>query len=191
MLGTMKSVAVYCGSAHGNDPHFTQGAHALGVELARRDIELVYGGGKVGLMGEVANAVLEQGGRVTGVIPVQLADKEMAHPGLTRLETVATMAKRKTRMEELAEGFIAMPGGVGTLEELAEVLTMQQLGNISGPVGLFNVSGYWQPFYDMFAGFVACGFVQRRYLDGLIFSADPVEILDGFEQWQPLGAKWE
>lgn len=187
----MKSVAVYCGSAHGDNPAFTSAARALGEEIARRGISLVYGGGKVGLMGEVATAVLNAGGTATGVIPHQLADKEMAHAGLTSLEIVDTMAQRKTRMEELADAFIALPGGIGTLEELAEVLTMQQLGHITGPVGLLDVDGFWQPFRAMFAGFVDNGFVQRRYLDGLRIAPDPAALLDSFESWKPLGAKWD
>ncbi|APT91627.1 DNA-binding protein [Corynebacterium phocae] len=187
----MKNVAVYCGSSSGNRAHFAVAARKLGAELARRDIGLVYGGGRVGLMGEIADAVLAGGGQVTGVIPRQLADLEVAHQGLTRLECVETMAQRKTRMEELADGFIAMPGGVGTLEELAEVLTMQQLGTTDGPVAFLDVAGYWQPFRTMFAAFAKQGFMQQRYVDNLIFSDNPADLLDLCQEFRPLGPKWQ
>ncbi len=187
----MNSVAVYCGSSLGTNPAFTHAAQELGTELAQRGLNLVYGGGNIGLMGQIADATLAAGGHVTGIIPHQLADKEMAHRGLTQLELVDSMAQRKTRMEELADAFIALPGGVGTLEELAEVLTLQQLGNHSGPVALYNVAGYWDPFYRMLENFVENGFSQRRYLEGLIMADNAAEILDHFAAWQPLGAKWD
>lgn len=186
----MRSVAVYCGSAVGNDPIYRDSATALGVELARRGLTLVYGGGNVGLMGVVANAVLDAGGSVIGVIPRQLADLEMAHPGLTRLEVVETMAQRKSRMEELADAFVAMPGGIGTLEELAEVLTMQQLGLVKGPVGLLNVNGFWETFHQALRGFVECGFVQPRYVESIAVEEDPAALLESFAGWVPLGNKW-
>lgn len=186
----MKNIAVYCGSAMGNDPTYAAAASALGTELARRGLGLVYGGGNVGLMGVIADAVLAAGGDVIGVIPHQLADLEMAHPGLTRLEVVDTMAQRKTRMEELADAFVAMPGGIGTLEELTEVLTMQQLANTDGPVGLLNVGGFWEPFMTMLHAFADSGFVQRRYVDAIAVEAEPGALLDRFAGWQPLGSKW-
>ncbi|QPK79235.1 TIGR00730 family Rossman fold protein [Corynebacterium lizhenjunii] len=187
----MKSVAVYCGSALGNHPHYAQAAASFGALLAQRGLRLVYGGGNIGLMGQVADAALAHGGQVTGVIPHQLANLEMAHQGLQQLETVETMAQRKTRMEELADAFVALPGGVGTLEELAEVLTLQQLGNLQGPVALLNVDGFWDPFVEMFASFVQRGFMQRRYVDGLIVESDPQRLLDRCADFKPLGAKWE
>lgn len=186
----MKSVAVYCGSAHGNSPEFTDAARALGTELARRGLNLVYGGGKVGLMGEVANAVLEAGGTVTGVIPHHLADLELGHPGLTELEFVDTMAQRKTRMEQLADAFVALPGGVGTLEELTEVMTLQQLGHLAGPIGLLNTAGFWDPFVEMYHSIINHGFIQPRYADAIILNADPAALLDAFADWAPLPSKW-
>ena len=119
----------------GSSPRYAEVAKEMGKELARRNLRVVYGGGNVGLMGTVADAALAAGGEVVGVIPRQLIDREMAHAGLTDLEVVDTMAQRKTRMEELADAFVCLPGGVGTLEEVVEVLTMQQLGHVQGPVG--------------------------------------------------------
>lgn len=186
----MKSVAVYCGSAYGLSPKYREAAQALGAELARRDITLIYGGGNVGLMGEIADAVLEAGGQVIGVIPHQLVDKEMAHRGLTKLEVVDTMAQRKTRMEQLSEAFICLPGGIGTLEEITEVLCMQQLGHLDAPIGLVDIDGFWMPFKDLLANFAATGFVKQRYVDALILDSDPAAILDKFAGWSPLGPKW-
>lgn len=190
MLKDMKSVAVYCGSTLGNSPRFEEAAQQVGAELARRGLRMVYGGGNVGLMGTVADAAVAAGGKVVGVIPRQLIDREMAHAGLTELEVVDTMAQRKTRMEELADAFLCLPGGVGTLEELVEVLTMQQLGHVHGPVGLVNVDGFWQPFLQTLQSMAACGFVQQRYIDAIALSAEPAEILDEFAGWTPIGAKW-
>lgn len=190
MLKDMKSVAVYCGSTLGNSPRFEQAAQQVGAELARRGLRMVYGGGNVGLMGTVADAAVAAGGEVVGVIPRQLIDREMAHAGLTELEVVDTMAQRKTRMEELADAFLCLPGGVGTLEELVEVLTMQQLGHVHGPMGLVNVDGFWQPFLQTLQSMAACGFVQQRYIDAIALSSDPAEILDEFAGWTPIGAKW-
>ncbi|MFS0071789.1 TIGR00730 family Rossman fold protein [Corynebacterium striatum] len=186
----MKSVAVYCGSATGNSEAYGEAARQLGEELADRGLNLVYGGGNVGLMGIVADACLAHGGSVTGVIPEQLVDLELAHPGLTSLEVVETMAERKTRMENLADAYICLPGGVGTLEELAEVLTMQQLGHVTGPVGLVDTEGFWRPFVDMFAAMSKAGFVQRRFIDALVLAPTPVAVLEGFEGWVNPGIKW-
>lgn len=187
----MKSVAVYCGSSHGNSPRFVEAAQEMGAELARRKLRLIYGGGNVGLMGVVADAVLAGGGEVVGVIPEQMINREMAHVGLTSLEVVDTMAQRKTRMEELADAFICLPGGVGTLEEVVEVLTMQQLGHVDGPVGLVNVDGFWEPFMHTLQSMAACGFVQSRYIDAIALSSDPGEILDSIAGWTPIGVKWD
>ena len=190
MLKRMKSVAIYCGSSLGNSPRFAQVAQDMGAELARRGLRVVYGGGNVGLMGTVADAALDAGGEVVGVIPRQLINREMAHTGLTHLEVVDTMAQRKTRMEELADAFVCLPGGVGTLEEVVEVLTMQQLGHVHGPVGLVNVDGFWEPFMQTLRSMAACGFVQTRYIDAIALSSDPAAILDKFAGWAPIGAKW-
>ncbi len=174
----------------GSSPRYAEVAKEMGKELARRNLRVVYGGGNVGLMGTVADAALAAGGEVVGVIPRQLINREMAHAGLTDLEVVDTMAQRKTRMEELADAFVCLPGGVGTLEEVVEVLTMQQLGHVQGPVGLVNVDGFWEPFVRTLESMVACGFVQSRYIDAIALSSDPAEILDEFAGWSPIGAKW-
>ncbi|MDO5032598.1 TIGR00730 family Rossman fold protein [Corynebacterium sp.] len=186
----MKSVAVYCGSAVGNLESYAEAARTLGQELARRGLTLVYGGGNVGLMGIVADACLAGGGTVIGVIPRQLLNLELAHPGITQLEVVDTMAQRKTRMEELADAFVCLPGGAGTLEELAEVLTMQQLGHVTGPIGLVDVDGFWHPFHSMFAAMAERGFVQERFVDALVIAPAPAEVLDRFATWANPGTKW-
>ena len=190
MLGRMRSVAVYCGSAVGNSPAYSAAAQHLGGELARRGLNLVYGGGNIGLMREVANSCLNAGGTGTGVMPQSLVDLEISHPGLTRLEVVDSMAERKTRMEQLADAFICLPGGVGTLEEVTEVLTQQQLGSIREPVGLVDVEGFWQPFYDMYAAMAEAGFILPRFVKALVIEENPAAVLDGFAQWHYPGTKW-
>ncbi|MFO1008014.1 MAG: TIGR00730 family Rossman fold protein [Planctomycetaceae bacterium] len=139
----MKSICVYCGSSIGSSPSFAAAARELGQTLAAAKLELIYGGGRVGLMGVLADAVLEAGGRVQGVIPQALADREVAHAGLTQLHVVDTMHQRKAMMAELSDGFIALPGGLGTFEELFEIWTWAQLGMHSKPIGLLNVASYF------------------------------------------------
>ena len=191
MLESMQSVAVYCGSATGNSPAYTQAAQELGTELARRGLTLVYGGGNIGLMREVAEACLSAGGTVTGVMPQSLVDLEISHPGLTTLEVVGSMAERKTRMEQLADAYICLPGGVGTLEELTEVLTLQQLGHLRGPVGLVNTEDFWRPFYAMYAAMAESGFILPRFVDALVMEEKPQDILDEFGRWNYPGTKWD
>ena len=139
----MKSVCVFCGSSAGSTPEFIVAGRNLGEYLASKGITVIYGGAAVGIMGAVANGALEAGGNVTGVIPGFLSKKEIRHEGLTELITVDSMHQRKQKMAELAAGFIALPGGFGTLEELCEILTWAQLGLVSGPVGILNVNGYY------------------------------------------------
>ena len=159
----MKSIAVYCGASFGVQPAYAEAARALGRTLVEHNIGLVYGGGKVGLMGVIADEVLRAGGEATGVIPHALMAREVGHGGLTRLFVVKDMHERKAMMAELSDGFIAMPGGMGTLEELFEMLTWSQLGIHSKPIGLLNVNG----FYDGLVGFVAHqraeGFVREQH----------------------------
>lgn len=161
----MKTIAVYCGAASGADPVYAAAARATAAALVERNIALVYGGGKVGLMGVIADEMLRLGGEVTGVIPRALLEREVGHAGLTRQFVVKDMHERKAMMAELAEGFIAMPGGMGTLEELFEMLTWAQLGIHAKPVGLLNVNG----FYDGLIAFVAHqrdqGFVRPAHAD--------------------------
>lgn len=145
----MKTLCVYCGSNAGRHPAYASLARALGKRLADDGITLVYGGGNVGLMGIVADAVLEHGGEVIGVIPQQLVDWEVAHTGLTRLEVVDSMHTRKARMFELADGFVALPGGFGTLDEMFEMLTWRQLGLAKKPCAFLDSNGFWQPLMTM------------------------------------------
>lgn len=163
----MKSICVFCGSNAGNQPIYRSEAEKLGRLLAARGIELVYGGGNIGLMGAVADACLEAGGTVVGVIPQALMGKEVAgrpvdHRTLTRLEVVDSMHTRKARMAELAEGFIALPGGFGTFEEFCEILTWSQLGFHAKPMGLLNVNGFYDPLLAMFDRAVADGFLRLQ-----------------------------
>ena len=158
----VRRVAVYCGSANGNDLAFLAEAQALGTAIAAAGLGLVYGGASVGLMGAVADAALAGGSEVIGVLPDVLAGKEIAHAGLTRLELVSTMHERKARMAELAEGFLVLPGGYGTLEELLEVVTWAQLGLHAKPVVLVNTVGYWDGLLAFLDGAVEAGFLKPK-----------------------------
>lgn len=156
-------ICLYCGSNMGSSAVFSETATALGVAMAQRGIAMVYGGGHVGLMGAAADAALDAGGQVIGVITEQLARAEVAHQGLTSLETVTSMHARKARMAQLSDGCIVLPGGFGTLDELAEMLTWNQLGLVSKPVVLLDVDGFWSPFYEWVDGAVAGGFVRPSH----------------------------
>ena len=173
-----RRIAVYCGSSTGRRPEYSHAARALGRSMAEREIGLVFGAGRVGLMGVIADAVLEVGGEAIGVIPEKLMDLELAHPGLTELHVVTGMHPRKLMMAELSDAFIAMPGGYGTFEELFEVITWAQLNYHLKPVGLLNVHGY----YDGLMAFLdhACqeGFVRQIHRDMVVDSTDPGELLD-------------
>jgi uncharacterized protein (TIGR00730 family) len=154
-------LCVYCGSNVGTSDAYVASARNLGTAMARRGIGLVYGGGNVGLMGAVADAVLDGGGEVIGVIPEHLVRAELAHPGLSALEVVGSMHERKARMAQLAHGFIGLPGGFGTLEELTEMITWNQLGLQAKPVVLLDVDGFFKPLFTMFDDAVAAGFVRQ------------------------------
>ncbi len=153
------SVCVFCGSAPGARPSYSAAARDLGGALGRAGMTLVYGGGRLGLMGIVADAVLQAGGRVIGVIPRMLIERELAHPNLTRQHVVSTMHERKTLMAELSDAFVGLPGGMGTFDELVEIVTWAQLGLHAKPVVLANIEGYFQPMYAMLDHAVAEGFV--------------------------------
>jgi uncharacterized protein (TIGR00730 family) len=172
------SVCVYCGSRAGTDPVFAQAARAVGAEIGRRGWELVYGGGKVGLMGVVADAVLENGGRVVGVIPRILMEREVGHRGLHELHVVETMHQRKQMMAERSSVFIALPGGIGTMEELFEVWTWRQIGYHDQPIGLLNVSGYYDALLSFLQGSVACGFLESAQLQAVAVDDRPQALLD-------------
>ena len=176
----MKSICVYCGSNSGRVPAFTAAADSLGKLLAERRIKLVYGGGQVGLMGTLADAVLEAGGEVEGVIPEFLALKEIAHMTLSRLHVVKSMHARKAMMESLSEGFIAMPGGIGTMEELFEIWTWGQLGQHRNPVGLLNVDGYYDALVAFLDTMTEQGFLTPEHRSALLVSDDAEALLDMF-----------
>ena len=187
----MKSVAVYCGASSGTNEQFTLQAQAMGRALAERDFTLVYGGGRVGLMGAVADAVMQHGGRAIGVIPDFLADKELAHVGLTELHVVKTMHERKLMMADLAEGFVAMPGGYGTLEELFEVLTWGQLGLHRKPIGVLNVAGYYDHLLRALDHMADEGLLRRENRNQLLSHPEPHGLLDAMLAYQPIALeKW-
>ncbi|MEX1222205.1 MAG: TIGR00730 family Rossman fold protein [Idiomarina sp.] len=185
MSKTMKSVCVYCGSNPGRQPAYLAAADTLAQALVERNLQLVYGGAKLGIMGALADRVLALGGQVIGVIPEDLVNKEIAHTGLTKLHVTKSMHERKTMMVELADAFVAMPGGVGTLEELFEVWTWAQLGLHEKPCGLFNVAGYFDSLSEFLAHTVAEEFVKAPHLDMLFVEANATLLLDGFASYQP------
>jgi len=185
------SVCVFCGSSPGARPEYTEAARLLGQRIAGRGLRLVYGGGGVGLMGEVADAVLAAGGEVVGVIPQHLVDREVAHPGLTDLRVTGSMHERKALMADLADGFVAMPGGLGTLEELAEILTWSQLGLQSKPCGLLDVAGFFDPLLAFLDHTVEERFVTAEHRGLVLADRDPDRLLDKLDAWQPRpSSKW-
>jgi uncharacterized protein (TIGR00730 family) len=189
-VAALRSVCVFCGASPGRDPRYPEAAAAVGAELARRGIELVYGGGRLGLMGTVADAALAAGGRVTGVIPSGLVDRELAHRGVTELRIVATLHERKAVMTELADAFIALPGGLGTLEELTEVLSWAQLGLHAKPIGALDVAGFYQPLVGHLDHAFAEGFVSERHRDLLIVDDDLGRLLSRLEAWESPGGRF-
>jgi uncharacterized protein (TIGR00730 family) len=174
----IRSIAVYCGSSSGSDSAFVEAAKATGYELADRGIELIYGGGKVGLMGAVADAVLERGGTVRGVITSALLNAEVGHRGLTSLDVVESMHERKAKMADLADAFLGLPGGFGTFDELFEVLTWTQLGIQSKPVAVVNVLGYWDFVLRQAAHAASCGFIKPVHAELLRSGLTPGEAID-------------
>ena len=171
-------IAVYCGSSAGNDEAFAIAAYTLGQWMGEHGHELIYGGSNTGIMGAVADGVLESGGAVTGVVPNVPVILGRVHPGLTTLIKTETMAERKTRMIELADAFIALPGGLGTLDELTEILSLESLDIISGPIVLYSVNGYWEPMKAVFANVLQNGFGKPEYFSQVRF-ADSPEALSG------------
>jgi len=187
----MKSLCVYCGASPGHSPAYTIAAKQLAVTLVNQDIALVYGGGNVGLMGVIADEVLALGGKVTGVIPQALVDKEVGHTGLTQLHIVDNMHQRKALMAELSDGFIAMPGGIGTLEELFEVMTWAQLGFHQKPIGLLNVSGFYDGLLHFLEHTRQQGFLRASHLDILLSSPEPNDLLQQLKTYVPVTTrKW-
>lgn len=185
MSGKVRSVAVFCGSNFGVSDAYRQSAATLGEALAARRWTLIYGGTTKGLMGVVADACKGAGGEVVGVINRRLHERGHMHPGLTRHEVAPTMRERKGRMCELADAFVALPGGLGTLEELLEAATLTQLGDHVKACGALNVLGYYEPLRSMLDKAVAEGFMKAEHRDMLVLDADPSKLLDALEAWQP------
>ena len=186
----MKSICVYCGSSTGTDPAFLAEAIGCGTLIAETGLTLVYGGGKVGLMGAVADAALAAGGRVVGVMPKDLVDQEIAHRGLTELREVASMHERKLAMAELSDGFLCLPGGPGTFEEIFEQWTWALLGIHAKPCGFVNVAGY----YDLMAATIQRmadnGFIAQPYVDMLIYRDSSAEVIEAFRTYVAPPPKW-
>ena len=181
----MEAVCVFCGSKEGSRPSYVEAAGNMGKEIAHRGLGLVYGGGRVGLMGAVADAVLEEGGEVVGVIPEALIAREIAHPGLTELHVVGSMHERKRLMADLSDGFITLPGGYGTLEEFLEVLSWAQLSMHEKPCGLLDVDRFWKPLSALFDQLVAEGFVHPDHRSLVLTEQNPDALLDLMERYRP------
>ena len=177
------SICVYCGSSTGQQSQYANAARAFGALLARRRIRLVFGGGSVGLMGVIADAVLDAGGQATGVIPHSMREAELAHEGLSELIVVDSMHERKQRMVELADAFIALPGGIGTMDELFETWTWLQLGIHAKPVGLLNVGGYYDPLVTFLQQMAGHGFLRKEHLESLLIDNDPERLLVRFSSF--------
>jgi uncharacterized protein (TIGR00730 family) len=188
-MSSVRAICVFCGASAGNDPVFVAAAEGLGRAIAGSGRALVFGGSKSGLMGAVADAALGAGGHVTGVIPRGLAEKELAHESLTELRVVASMHDRKAAMADLSDAFVALPGGLGTLEELFEVWTWAQLGLHTKPVALLQVGGFFDPLLQFLDAAVARGFLRPEYRELLIVDDDPVSLRARLEARRPRAAQ--
>ncbi len=187
----MKRLCVYCGSSSGRQSDYVQVARQLAQAMVNRNIDLVYGGASVGIMGEIANAVLEEGGDVIGIIPKGLFKKEVAHTGITELREVGSMHERKSLMADLSDGFIALPGGLGTIEEIFEIITWSQLGMHRKPCGLLNVSHYYDKLIDFLDHAVSEQFIKAAYRSSILVDEDPNALLGKFEVYKsPETVKW-
>jgi uncharacterized protein (TIGR00730 family) len=185
------AVAVFCGSNTGLGQRYLDAAGLLGAEIGRRGMTLVYGGTNKGLMGHLADAVIAAGGRTHGVITQRLADRGHQHPSLDIAEVVGDMRSRKARMASLADGFIALPGGIGTLEEFMEIWTLNQLGEIDKPAGLFDVGGYYQPFLKFIDHMIDQRFLPPEHRNGIVVQSDAPGLIDGLRSYQRVTvAKW-
>jgi len=186
----IKSIGVYCGARLGKLATYVEAAEDLAKVLVENNISLVYGGANVGIMGYLADSMLAKGGRVVGVIPQGLVDKEIAHHGIQELHVVESMHQRKAMMAELSDGFIALPGGVGTLEEFFEIWTWAQLGIHAKPFGLLNVANYFDKLIDFCRHMVAHGFLQERFLKMIQVSIHPQDVINAFMYYQAPVARW-
>ncbi len=190
---TISAITCFCGHREGNKPVFRQAAAKLGAAMAKRGLQLVYGGGGAGMMGALAGAVLDNGGTCTGVIPHGLASAEFAHPRLSAMHKVDTMHERKALMEKLGHAFIALPGGFGTLDELFEIATWSQIGLHEKPVGLLNVSGYWEGLQLQVERSIADGFIPKELGTLLVIDEEPERLIDRLLAHAPPPpvVKWE
>lgn len=188
---SIKTIAVYCGSNIGQGDVYLRAADALGRHLAKSGIGIVYGGTHKGLMGALADAAIAEGGMVHGVITERLRDKGHLHEQLSRHEILPTMKERKHRMMELADAFIALPGGIGTLEEFMEVWTLNQLGEFEKPAGLFNVDGYYEPFMGFIDHMISQAFLPAAHRNSIVLASDPRSLLDGLINFRRIDVpKW-
>lgn len=185
----IKSVAVFCGSRPGSSDVYIEGAKAVGKELAKRKITLVYGAASVGVMGAVADSVLENGGHAIGVMPEFLKKKEIVHPRLSELIIVDTMHERKAKMADLADGFIALPGGPGTLEEFFEIYTWAQLGLHQKPCGLLNINQYYDPLITLYKHMLKEKFLDEKFRDMALVDEEIGGLLDQFDSYEPPNVK--
>lgn len=181
----LKTLAVFCGSSSGASPVYVEVAKKLGEELAKRNITLVYGGASVGVMGAVADSVLNMGGKVIGIMPSFLEKREISHSSLTELIVVDSMHERKAKMAELADGFIALPGGPGTLEEFFEIFTWAQLGLHQKPCGLLNINHYYDPLIALFNHMSDEQFLHEKYRSMALVDVEPTGLLDQFNSYEP------
>ena len=189
----VRRLAVYCGSAAGSDPRFEEAARELGRTMAERGVDLVYGGGRLGLMGIIADTVIAYGGRTYGVIPRALVDQEVAHTGLTELHEVTTMHERKAKMTELCDAFVCLPGGIGTLDEMFEAWTWNALGYHAKPFALLNIADFWTPFVGFMAHVSASGFLSEKRLRQLLVADTPdavINLLDEAAAGATQGIVW-
>ncbi len=186
----MKSICVFCGARPGNDPKYLAAAETAARQIAKAGLTIVYGGGRVGLMGAVADAALQIGGRVVGIIPRFLADKEIEHKGLSEIHVVESMHERKTMMEELSDGFVALPGGAGTLEEIFEQWTWAQLGIHTKPIGFLNSDGFYDPLVTMIHNMRSAEFIQEELVDMLIVEREIHSLIMRFKSYEPPQKRW-
>ena len=185
----MKKLAIFCGSSNGASEIYIEGAKKLGKELAKRNITLVYGGASVGIMGAIADSVLSEGGYVIGVMPSFLDNREIAHKNLSELIIVESMHERKSKMAELADGYIALPGGPGTMEEFFEVFTWGQLGLHKKPCGLLNINNYFDLLINFFNQMNKQEFLQEKYLSMLMYDSEPASLIEKFQTYNPPSVK--
>ena len=187
----MKSIVVFCGSSEGANAVYASNAYELGETFAKKNIQLVYGGAKIGIMGKVAEGALTNGGKVIGVIPEFLTLKEVFHEGLTKLIVTQNMQERKLKMHDLSDGIIMLPGGFGTLEEFFEMLTWSQLGLHQYPIGILNTNGFYDPLINMMKQMVFEGFVKNDHLNTILVDTNIEDLLEKMEQYNPLPTpKW-